>query len=55
MCCNNAGTMCYRPILLSSNGTYEACGAGYNELIGSLTFNNVSNNWSVTSCLNGFK
>lgn len=55
MCCNPSGAMCYRPILLSANGTYAACGAGYNELIGSLTYNNVSNNWSVTSCLNGFK
>ena len=54
MCCNNMGTMCYRPYL-SGNGTYEACGAGYNELVASVTFNNVSNDWSVTSCLNGFK
>lgn len=55
MCCNAAGSQCYRPQLLSANGTYQTCGAGYNELIGSITFNNVSNNWSVTSCLNGFK
>ena len=55
LCCNNAGSQCYRPVLLSSNGTYASCGAGYQELIGSLSFNNVSNKWSVTSCLNGFK
>jgi hypothetical protein len=54
MCCNSAGIMCYRPIL-NNDGKYQACGAGYNELVGSITFNNVSNNWSVTSCLNGFK
>lgn len=55
MCCNAQGSQCYRPLLLASNGTYQSCGAGYNELIGSITFNNVSNNWSVLSCLNGFK
>lgn len=54
MCCNSMGTMCYRPYLIS-NGNYEACGAGYNELVASITFNNASNDWSVTSCLNGFK
>jgi hypothetical protein len=55
MCCNSVGSQCYRPNVLSGNGSYAACGAGYNELIGSITFNNVSNNWSVTTCLNGFK
>ena len=55
MCCNSLGSMCYRPLPISNNGTYDSCDAGYNELVGSITFNNVSNNWSVTSCLNGFK
>lgn len=55
MCCNDKGSLCYRPNVINVAGVYESCGAGYNELIGSLSFSNVSNNWSVTSCLNGFR
>lgn len=55
MCCNPSGAMCYSQLVSSVTYNGSVCSAGYNELIGSATFNNVSNNWSVTSCLNGFK
>ena len=52
-CCNVNGAMCYSRLITDNN--FSVCNAGYNELVGSMTFDNVTNNWSVTSCLNGFK
>jgi len=49
-CCNAQGSMCYAPIMENFTG----CGAGYSEFVSHTSFNNVSNNWSVVSCLNGF-
>jgi hypothetical protein len=49
-CCNAQGTMCYSPIVDSS---FSGCGAGYSDMWISVS-NIVSNNWSVSLCLNGF-
>lgn len=54
-CCNKNGAVCYSQYISPAVYNGSVCDKGYDEFVGSITFNNVSNNWSVTSCLNGFK
>lgn len=54
MCCNKQQSQCFfqKPSL---NGSYQSCDKEYDQIFASVSFNVTTSNWSVTSCLDGFK
>lgn len=54
MCCNTQMSECVwqKPGL---NGSYDSCGAEYDQLVTSVKFNETGNNqWGVVACIDGF-
>jgi hypothetical protein len=53
MCCNSQMSQCFfqKPML---NGSLQACSKEYDQIFVSVSFSN-STNWSITSCLDGFR
>jgi hypothetical protein len=54
MCCNDQMSQCFfqKPML---NGSLQACNKEYDQIFVSVSFNSTTSNWSITSCLDGFK
>ncbi|HUC78982.1 MAG TPA: hypothetical protein VMQ58_01950 [Candidatus Saccharimonadales bacterium] len=54
MCCNSQMSQCFfqKPML---NGSFQACNKEYDTIFVSVSFNNSTLEWNLTSCLDGFK
>jgi hypothetical protein len=54
MCCNSQMSQCFfqKPML---NGSLQACDKEYDQIFVSVSFNSTTANWSITSCLDGFR
>lgn len=54
MCCNSQMSQCFwqKP---SVNGSFESCGMEYDQILVSSSYNNTTGNWSLTTCVDGFK
>lgn len=55
MCCNSQMSQCFwqKPSL---NGSFQSCGQEYDQILVSSQFNATGNgDWSVVTCLDGFK